>query len=156
MRDCQPGPVALQRSMTSTGRRMEMSFFGLADSGRPAFLTTARARASSVSSGNSLYSLGRITCASTLAKFDLKPPRDLFLFTLVCLSHAEYPPRIPSLRVPDYHEATIEEATTFSRPFKISMMLYKHTEPNAELLEYKCVEFSENLLYGEFLKVPPK
>jgi hypothetical protein len=36
------------------------------------------------------------------------------------------------------------------------MPLYRHTEPNAELLEYKCVEFSENLLYGEFLKVPPK
>jgi hypothetical protein len=36
------------------------------------------------------------------------------------------------------------------------MVLYRNTEPNAELLEFKCVEFSENLLYGEFLKEPPK
>src|SRR5215471_8031387 len=54
------------------------------------------------------------------------------------------------------YEATIDDPETFTKPWTISMPLYKHTEPNAELLEYKCVEFSENLLYGEFLKVPPK
>jgi hypothetical protein len=36
------------------------------------------------------------------------------------------------------------------------MQLYKNTDPNAELLEFKCVEFSEPLLYGEFLKEPLK
>jgi hypothetical protein len=54
------------------------------------------------------------------------------------------------------YDATIDDPETFTKPWTISMPLYKHTEPNAELLEYKCVEFSENLLYGEFLKVPPK
>jgi hypothetical protein len=54
------------------------------------------------------------------------------------------------------YEATIDDPETFSKPWTISMPLYKHTEPNAELLEFKCVEFSEPLLYGEFLKEPPK
>jgi hypothetical protein len=54
------------------------------------------------------------------------------------------------------YEATIDDPQTFSRPWTISMPLHRHTEPNAELLEFKCVEFSEPLLYGEFLKNPPK
>jgi hypothetical protein len=52
------------------------------------------------------------------------------------------------------YEATIEDPETYSRPWTISMPLYRHTEPNAELLEFKCVEFAEPLLYGEFLKEP--
>ena len=52
------------------------------------------------------------------------------------------------------YEAKIEDPETFSAPWTISMHLYRNTEPNAELLEFKCVEFSENLLYNEFLKEP--
>jgi hypothetical protein len=52
------------------------------------------------------------------------------------------------------YEATVEDPETFSAPWTVSMHLYRHTEPNAELLEFKCVEFSENLLYNEFLKEP--
>ena len=52
------------------------------------------------------------------------------------------------------YEATIDDPETYSKPWTISMHLYRNTEPNAELLEYKCVEFSENLLYNEFLKEP--
>jgi hypothetical protein len=52
------------------------------------------------------------------------------------------------------YEALIEDPETFSRPWSLSMHLYRHTEPSAELLEFKCVEFSEPLLYGEFLKEP--
>jgi hypothetical protein len=54
------------------------------------------------------------------------------------------------------YQATIEDPQVFSRPWTLSLILYRHTEPNFELLEFKCVEFSENLLYGEFLKEPPK
>ena len=53
-----------------------------------------------------------------------------------------------------HYEATIDDPETFTKPWTISMHLYKHTEPNAELLEYKCVEFSEHLLYNQFLKQP--
>jgi hypothetical protein len=51
------------------------------------------------------------------------------------------------------YEATIEDAKVFSRPWKISMPLYRHAEKNAELLEYKCVEFAEELLYGHLRKL---
>jgi hypothetical protein len=36
------------------------------------------------------------------------------------------------------------------------MPLYRNVAENAELLDYKCIEFSENLLYGEFLLNPPE
>ena len=50
------------------------------------------------------------------------------------------------------YEATIEDAKTFTRPWKISTVLYKHMEKNFQLLEFKCVEFSEELLYGHLRK----
>jgi hypothetical protein len=50
------------------------------------------------------------------------------------------------------YEATIEDPQTFSRPWKITLPLYKRIEPNAQLLEFKCVEFSEELLYGDLTK----
>ena len=52
------------------------------------------------------------------------------------------------------YEATIEDSKTFSRPWKISMPLYRHVEKNAQLLEFKCVEFVEELLYGPLRKHP--
>jgi hypothetical protein len=50
------------------------------------------------------------------------------------------------------YEATIEDPSVFSRPWKISMPLYRRVENNAQLLEFKCVEFSEQLLYGDYKK----
>jgi hypothetical protein len=52
------------------------------------------------------------------------------------------------------YEATIEDPKTFSRPWKISMPLYRHVEANAQLLEYKCPEFAEEVLYGHLRKKP--
>jgi hypothetical protein len=52
------------------------------------------------------------------------------------------------------YQATIEDPMTFSRPWKISMPLYKHVEKNAQLLEFKCVEFVEELMYGNLRKKP--
>jgi hypothetical protein len=54
------------------------------------------------------------------------------------------------------YEATIEDPSVFSRPWKISLPLYKRMEKNAQLLEFKCVEFAEELLYGQFKKQPAK
>jgi hypothetical protein len=50
------------------------------------------------------------------------------------------------------YEATIEDPQVFSRPWKISMPLYRHLEKNARLVEFKCVEFVEELLYGQYRK----
>jgi hypothetical protein len=60
-------------------------------------------------------------------------------YTLINENHIQY-------------EATMEDPETFSRPWKISMPLYKRIEPNAQILEFKCVEFSEELLYGDLVK----
>jgi hypothetical protein len=56
-----------------------------------------------------------------------------------------YTPR--SRDVMDY-EATMEDPQVFSRPWKISMPLYRHLEKNAHLLEFQCIEYSEEVLYG--------
>ncbi len=50
------------------------------------------------------------------------------------------------------YEATIEDPQVFSRPWKISMPLYKHVEKGAQLNEFKCVEFVEELMYGKYRK----
>ena len=52
------------------------------------------------------------------------------------------------------YEATIEDPNVFTRPWKISMPLYKRQEKNAQLLDFKCVEFVEELLYGQYRKHP--
>jgi hypothetical protein len=54
------------------------------------------------------------------------------------------------------YEATIEDPNVFTRPWKISMPLYRRVEKNAQLLEYKCPEFAEELLYGDLRKQPGK
>ena len=46
----------------------------------------------------------------------------------------------------------IEDPKTFTRPWTIRMPLYRRVEPNVQLLEFKCVEFSEELLYGDLKK----
>ena len=45
------------------------------------------------------------------------------------------------------YEATINDPDVFSRPWTIKMPLYRRMEDGARLLEYKCVEFGEDLLY---------
>ena len=50
------------------------------------------------------------------------------------------------------YEATMTDPKTFSRPWKIRLPLYRRLEPNVQLLEFKCVEFSEELLYGDLKK----
>jgi len=54
------------------------------------------------------------------------------------------------------YEARIEDPKTFTRPWTIRMPIYRRLDANAQLLEFKCVEFSEELLYGELKKKPSK
>jgi hypothetical protein len=60
-------------------------------------------------------------------------------YTLVDENHIDY-------------SATIEDPETFSQPWTISMPLYRRLDENVQLLEFKCVEFSEELLYGDLVK----
>ncbi len=52
------------------------------------------------------------------------------------------------------YEATMEDPQVFTRPWKISMPLYRRQEKNAQLLDFKCVEFVEELMYGQWRKKP--
>ena len=52
------------------------------------------------------------------------------------------------------YEARIEDPKVFSRPWTMSMPLYRRQEKNAQLLDFKCVEFVEELLYGQWRKTP--
>ena len=59
--------------------------------------------------------------------------------------------------VSPYHiqyEATIEDPKVFTRPWKISLPLYRRMDKGVQLLEYKCVPFTEELLYGKLRKTP--
>ena len=53
-----------------------------------------------------------------------------------------------------HYEATIDDAETFTQPWTMAMPLYRRMEPNAMLLDFKCVEFVEELLYGELRRHP--
>ena len=64
-------------------------------------------------------------------------------FTLTDATHMQY-------------EATIEDPQTFTRPWKISMPLYKRVDKNAQLVDFKCVEYAEELLYGDLRKKTAK
>lgn len=61
-----------------------------------------------------------------------------------------------SMTSPDHliYEATIEDPNTFSRPWTIRMPLYRNIDPDARLGQFKCVEFVEELMYGELRKNP--
>ena len=61
-------------------------------------------------------------------------------------------------RLSPYHlryEATIDDPNVFTRPWTISMPLYRRLETGKQLLDYKCVEFVEQLMYGDVGLVDP-
>lgn len=49
------------------------------------------------------------------------------------------------------YEATIDDPETFARPWTLRMPLYRRVEENARLLEFNCVAFSEQLIYGDLM-----
>jgi hypothetical protein len=54
------------------------------------------------------------------------------------------------------YEATIDDPETFTRPWKMSMPLYRRVERGAQLGQFKCVEFVTELMYGHLRKEPIK
>jgi hypothetical protein len=52
------------------------------------------------------------------------------------------------------YEATIEDPKVFTRIWKINVPLYRRVEKNSQLMEFKCVEFAEEMLYGHLRKQP--
>jgi hypothetical protein len=52
------------------------------------------------------------------------------------------------------YDVTIEDPQLYTRPWKMSMPIYRRMEKDAQLFEYKCVEFVEELMYGHLVKKP--
>jgi hypothetical protein len=55
---------------------------------------------------------------------------------------------------PDHllYEATIEDPAVFTRPWTMSMPLYRRVEENALLIDFKCVEYAQDFMYGHLLR----
>jgi hypothetical protein len=52
------------------------------------------------------------------------------------------------------YEAEIDDPEVFTRSWTIRLPLYRRIEENAQLMEFKCVPFSEEVLYGDLRKQP--
>lgn len=52
------------------------------------------------------------------------------------------------------YEVRIEDPKVFTRPWTISMPLYRRLEPNMQLLHYRCTPFVEEFLYGHLRRKP--
>jgi len=54
------------------------------------------------------------------------------------------------------YEVEITDPQTFTRPWKMNMTLYRRVGADAQLQQFKCVEFVEELMYGHLRKEPAK
>lgn len=52
------------------------------------------------------------------------------------------------------YDVTIEDQKVFTRPWRISMPLYRRLEEHAQLTEFRCVEMVEETIYGHLRKEP--
>jgi hypothetical protein len=52
------------------------------------------------------------------------------------------------------YEATLEDPDTYTKPWKINFLLYRHREKDARLSLFQCVEFVEEMMYGDLTKRP--
>ena len=50
------------------------------------------------------------------------------------------------------YDVTIEDPMTFTKSWKMSMVLYRRVEPNAQILDFRCVPFADLLVYGDLLE----
>jgi len=50
------------------------------------------------------------------------------------------------------YEATLEDPNVYSSAWTLKLPLYRRLDENMQLLEYKCVEFTEELIYGHLRK----
>ena len=62
-------------------------------------------------------------------------------YTLIGPNHIQY-------------EATMEDPDVFTRRWTISLPLYRRIEEGARLMDFKCVEFVEELIFGGFRRNP--
>jgi hypothetical protein len=52
------------------------------------------------------------------------------------------------------YEATLEDAKVYTRPWNMSMTLYKRVGADDRIIQFNCIEFVEELMYGHLRKEP--
>ena len=52
------------------------------------------------------------------------------------------------------YEATLDDPAVYTRPWTISMPIYRRVPPEDRLMQFNCVEFVEELMYGHLRKKP--
>ncbi len=52
------------------------------------------------------------------------------------------------------YDVTVEDPKVFTRAWTMSMPLYRRLEPNATVLDYNCIDFAEEFMYGNLRKQP--
>jgi hypothetical protein len=60
-------------------------------------------------------------------------------FTLIDHDHIKY-------------QVTVDDPSVFSKAWKMEMVLYRRVEPNAQILDFRCVPFADLLVYGDLLE----
>lgn len=53
-----------------------------------------------------------------------------------------------------HYSATLEDAKVYTKPWTMEMQLYKRVGKDAQLMQFNCVEFVEELMYGHLRKEP--
>ena len=61
-----------------------------------------------------------------------------------------YTPTSPNTML---YEVTVDDPKVYTRPWKMSMPLYRRIDKNMQLLEFNCVPYVEELMYGHLRKV---
>lgn len=136
IRVCQPGPVARQRRITFSGSRIEMSFRGFAERGRPPLFTVPRASMSSVSSGSSSYSCRRMTCASTRARLEPEERRDTRFLAVIGFPHAKDMAIRATRRVANHNDPSVKDTKADDSRFAVIPARILDLEPRAS--KNKC------------------
>jgi len=54
------------------------------------------------------------------------------------------------------YEVTLEDPSVYTRPWKISMPLYRRLEKNMQIMEFKCAEYIEEMNWGHLRKQPSR
>jgi len=52
------------------------------------------------------------------------------------------------------YEATIDDPKVFTRPWTIRLPLYRRLEPDAQIMDFRCMEHVEETIYGHLRKQP--
>jgi hypothetical protein len=123
-----------------------MSRRGFAETGRPPFLTVARASISGIASGSSTYSRAFVTCASTRLRSDFKERRDAPFFAAIGFPHAEYVMIFATRCISDDHHASLQISKADDPSFAVVFAQVLHFERRPSENERRVLKVETTIL----------